>query len=679
MDDPLVGRLLDSRYRVESRIAAGGMATVYRALDTRLDRTVAVKVMHPAMAADASFTDRFIREAKSAARLSHPNVVGVFDQGHDGDVVFLAMEYVEGRTLRELLQDLGTLTPREAFGVLEPTLAALGAAHRAGFVHRDVKPENVLISDDGGIKVADFGLARATATAASAATGKVLVGTVAYLSPEQIERGAASPISDVYAAGILLYEMLTGRQPYQGRSAVEIIYKHVHEDVPPPSGVVPGLSPALDRLVARATTRDPERRPADAEQLLSLVRQTRQHEMSDAELDFGAAERVLPPPAPAYEEFPEYAPEYAGASAYPPPPYGSLADDGANLTRQVEVPLDIGPLGLGTESILDEHPHGAYAHQHLGPGSPDDPDGPYPAKGAVRRRRGPSRGVLAFIAVVVAAAVIGVVAWRLGANSSANVPAVLNLAKVDAEKRVKDSGLEVRITEVFSETVARDLVIATDPLPGRSVDKGTTVMLTVSLGPERLAVPDLKGQTTDQAKLALEGVGLVLGDTRQEDNALEPGQIVRTDPATGTMLSRDTPVDIVVSKGQPVEVPSLVGLTEGAARDALEERKLNLVVDPTPIFSNDAPAGMVAAQSPTGGTLYPGSSVFVAISKGPDLVEVPKVDGKSEGEAKSILEGAGFKVDVQKLFPIGPGNVTSMSPGGGNMAPRGSKVTINVF
>ncbi|NUU21026.1 MAG: serine/threonine protein kinase, partial [Streptomycetaceae bacterium] len=378
MDDPLVGRLLDGRYRVRSRIAAGGMATVYRALDTRLDRTVAVKVMHPAMAADASFTDRFIREAKAAARLSHPNVVGVFDQGHDGDVVFLAMEYVEGRTLRELLQDLGTLTPREAFGVLEPTLAALGAAHRAGFVHRDVKPENVLISDDGGIKVADFGLARATATAASAATGKVLVGTVAYLSPEQIERGAASPTSDVYAAGILLYEMLTGRQPYLGRSAVEIIYKHVHEDVPPPSRAVPGLSRALDVLVSEATARDPRQRPADAEQLLSLVRHTRQREMSDAELDFGAAERVLPPPpAPAYEEFPKYA-----AAGAPPPPYpGLLDDDLHNHTREVEIPLELGPLGLSTDSILDEHPDAAYH-----PDGPDGPGGPgHPGKGHAGR------------------------------------------------------------------------------------------------------------------------------------------------------------------------------------------------------------------------------------------------------------------------------------------------------
>ncbi|MCF2531264.1 Stk1 family PASTA domain-containing Ser/Thr kinase [Yinghuangia sp. KLBMP8922] len=670
MDDPLVGRLLDGRYRVESRIAAGGMATVYRALDTRLDRTVAVKVMHPAMAADASFTDRFIREAKAAARLSHPNVVGVFDQGHDGDVVFLAMEYVEGRTLRELLQDLGTLTPREAFGVLEPTLAALGAAHRAGFVHRDVKPENVLISDDGGIKVADFGLARATAAAASAATGKVLVGTVAYLSPEQIERGAASPVSDVYAAGILLYEMLTGRQPYQGRSAVEIIYKHVHEDVPPPSAAVPGLSPALDALVSQATARDADRRPSDAEQLLAVVRHTRQHLLSDTELDFGAAERVLPPPAPAYDE----QPEYAGAAAYPPPPYPGPYD-GANLTREVEIPLEIGPLGLTTESVLDEQPYAANGFD--GPDGPAGPDGLPPGKG--RPRRGPSRGMIAFLVVLVVAAGIGLVAWRMGAGETTKVPPVLSKPRAEAVEQLKDAGLKVRFVDVFDLTVPRDAVVASDPVPGRSIDKGKTVTLTMSLGPELLAVPALDGKTLDEAKQLLQSAGLAVGKVEQQDNSQDPGKVVRSTPATGTQQPRNTPVNLVISRGMPTPVPSLTGLTEEEARAALAERKLLLDVATEQVFSDVAPAGRVATQNPAFGTLYPGGKVTVSMSKGPDLVLVPKVDGMSEEEAKRVLTAAGFQVSVDTVFPLGPKNVTSMSPGGNNLAPRGSKVTIKVF
>ncbi|MEP6760580.1 MAG: protein kinase, partial [Sporichthyaceae bacterium] len=242
LQDPLVGRVLDGRYHVESRLARGGMATVYLALDRRLDRTIAVKVMHPQLAEDEEFVSRFIREAKSAARLSHPNVVAVYDQGADDGAVFLAMEHVAGRTLRDLMREKGRLSPRQTLEIMESVLAALGAAHHAGIVHRDVKPENVLLADDGRIKVADFGLARAVSggTNHTSATG-VLMGTVAYLSPEQVERGVADPRSDVYAAGILMFEMLTGAKPYDGETAIQVAYRHVHDDVPAPSSMVPGL------------------------------------------------------------------------------------------------------------------------------------------------------------------------------------------------------------------------------------------------------------------------------------------------------------------------------------------------------------------------------------------------------------------------------------------------------
>ncbi|MYV42369.1 protein kinase, partial [Streptomyces sp. SID1328] len=266
LQDPLLGQVLDGRYRVEARIAVGGMATVYRALDIRLDRVLALKVMHPALAADGAFVDRFIREAKSVARLSHPNVVQVFDQGTDGGYVYLAMEYVAGCTLRDVLRERGALQPRAALDIVEPVLAALGAAHRAGFVHRDMKPENVLIGDDGRVKVADFGLVRAVDTVTST-TGSVL-GTVSYLAPEQIEQGTADPRVDVYACGVVLYEMLTGAKPHSGDSPAQVIYKHLNDDVPPPSALAPGLAPELDGLVAAATARTPALRPADAAALL---------------------------------------------------------------------------------------------------------------------------------------------------------------------------------------------------------------------------------------------------------------------------------------------------------------------------------------------------------------------------------------------------------------------------
>ncbi|NEC74657.1 protein kinase domain-containing protein, partial [Streptomyces rochei] len=292
LQDPLVGQVLDGRYRVEARIAVGGMATVYRAVDTRLDRVLALKVMHPTLATDATFVERFIREAKSVARLDHPNVVQVFDQGAEGAYVYLAMEYVAGCTLRDVLRERGALRPRAALDILEPVLAALGAAHRAGFVHRDMKPENVLIGDDGRVKVADFGLVRAVDTVTST-TGAVL-GTVSYLAPEQIEQGAADPRVDVYACGVVLYEMLTGGKPHEGDSPAQVLYKHLHEDVPPPSAAVPGMAYELDELVASATARTPEIRPHDAVALLALTREARAA-LTDEQLD------AVPPLAVAGE------------------------------------------------------------------------------------------------------------------------------------------------------------------------------------------------------------------------------------------------------------------------------------------------------------------------------------------------------------------------------------------
>ncbi|MFD1212732.1 protein kinase, partial [Arthrobacter sp. GCM10027362] len=283
--DPLVGVIVDGRYRVESRLARGGMSSVYLATDTRLDRPVALKILYPHLAADRFFLERFEREAKSAARLSHPHVVGVLDQGHDGDVAYLAMEYVPGHTLRDTLNEKGALTPRLALALLDPVVEGLSAAHRAGLIHRDVKPENVLMSSDGRIKIGDFGLARASAASSSTAT---LIGTVAYIAPELVANGAADARSDIYSVGIMLFEMLTGRQPFTGESPIQIAYQHVNSTVPRPSSLVPGLAPDLDELVQWCTARDPEQRPHSAEDLLGELRHIRTT-LSDRALDFRAA------------------------------------------------------------------------------------------------------------------------------------------------------------------------------------------------------------------------------------------------------------------------------------------------------------------------------------------------------------------------------------------------------
>jgi serine/threonine-protein kinase len=260
---PPVGQLLDGRYRVVSPLAHGGMATVYLGTDTRLDRTVALKIMRAELASDEDFVRRFAAEARSVARLSHPNVVTVYDQGADGRTLYLAMEYVPGHTLRDLLRQRGRLTPREALDIMDGVLAGLAAAHQAGIVHRDVKPENVLLGDAQTVKVADFGLARLLSGATHTKSG-MIIGTAAYLAPEQVSGGVADARTDVYAAGVMLFELLTGIQPHTGDTPLAVAYKHVNEAVPPPSSVVPGLPPALDALLALATSRDPELRPADA-------------------------------------------------------------------------------------------------------------------------------------------------------------------------------------------------------------------------------------------------------------------------------------------------------------------------------------------------------------------------------------------------------------------------------
>src|SRR3954467_2026606 len=271
--DPLLGRLLDGRYEIRRRVATGGMATVYAAIDTRLDRPVAVKVMHPALAADPEFVARFRREAKAAARLSSPAVVNVSDQGQDAGSVFLVMELVEGHTLRDVLRSEGALPPAEAVAVVSPVLEALAAAHAAGYVHRDVKPENVLIGEDGRIKVGDFGLARAVDASPLTATTGLLLGTVAYLAPEQVRRGVADARTDVYAAGVVLFEVLTGRPPYEGDTALSVAYQHLHERVPAPSSLNPEVPEELDELVLAATEPDPDDRPPDAGTLLEDLRQ----------------------------------------------------------------------------------------------------------------------------------------------------------------------------------------------------------------------------------------------------------------------------------------------------------------------------------------------------------------------------------------------------------------------
>jgi serine/threonine-protein kinase len=389
--DPLVGRVIDGRYAVTSRIARGGMATVYLALDRRLDRDVALKVMHSHLADDQQFTARFIREARSAARLSHPGVVAVFDQGEDDGLLYLAMEYLQGRTLRQVLGELGVLTPGEALDVVEPALEALAAAHAAGIVHRDVKPENVILTDDGRVKVADFGLARA-ASALTSSSG-VLMGTAAYMAPELIADGVADARGDVYAVGVMIFEMITGRQPFSGDVPVRVAYRHVHEDVPPPSSVIPRLPEPLDVLVTTATARDPDRRPADAVALLALERGARAR--------IPAAALAVRPSLPRPPGGRPYA---TGAATHTQ----LLATDVGGPTRAFAAPARV---GRDTSPARAAHPE-------------DDEFDPLAAEIdelAVWGRRRRQRGVVGLAAVVGGAAALAAWAWSVASGGSLTI------------------------------------------------------------------------------------------------------------------------------------------------------------------------------------------------------------------------------------------------------------------
>ncbi|GAA2443886.1 Stk1 family PASTA domain-containing Ser/Thr kinase [Streptomyces macrosporus] len=633
LQDPLIGHVLDGRYRVEARIAVGGMATVYRALDTRLDRVLALKVMHPSLATDASFVERFIREAKSAARLAHPNVVGVFDQGSDGGYVYLAMEYVEGCTLRDVLRERGALRPRAALEILEAVLAALGAAHLAGLVHRDVKPENVLIGDDGRVKVADFGLVRAVDQQTSVSTGSVM-GTVSYLAPEQIEHGTADARADVYACGVVLYEMLTGAKPHPGGTPAQVLYQHLHEDVPPPSAAVPGLAAALDDLVARTAARDPERRPTDAVGLLAEVRAVRQS-LTDEQLD------AVPPAA---------APDPAGA------PVGSEDRTTVLPRRASAVPPDAG--ATHHTSVL--------------------PAPPRPADGSAGRPRAGSRGRRSAPAVVAAVLLllgVGLGVWYVNSGQFTRTPGVLSMTEAEAKRAVEEAGLDWRIARDYSETVERGRVIATDPGRGERIRGNGTVTITVSRGPERVEVPDVTGVPLAEARARLKDAGLAPGMvTREFDADVERGSVVRTDPEEGTERRPGAAVALVVSKGERIEVPDVVGESEGAARQRLTEAGLKVEVAPERVFSEEE-AGTVARQSPgEGAVAAEGDTVRLTVSKGPDTVEVPDVEGMAEDEARRSLEDAGFEVKVRRIFLTG--TVFDQSVDGGERAPRGSTITI---
>ncbi len=637
--DPLIGRLVDGRYRVRARIARGGMATVYVATDLRLERRIALKVMHAHLSDDSAFQSRFIQEARAAARLADPHVVNVFDQGQDGELAYLVMEYLPGITLRELLREQKRLTVPQTITIMDAVLAGLSAAHRAGIVHRDVKPENVLLAEDGRIKIGDFGLARATT--ANTATGQQLLGTIAYLAPELVTRGTADARSDIYALGIMLYEMLVGEQPYKGEQPMQIAFQHATESVPRPSVRNPGVPEQLDELVLWATEKSPDDRPDDAQQMLDRLR--------EIERNLGIA------PAVAAATTPQRA-----------------QADSADLTKVMPSTMVI-----------------------------PDPTAPAPEavdNATLLRRRASkrkARGAFLLTLVLLLATLAGGVGWWFGSGpgSLVAVPGVAGLSYDDAAAALSAEGFVAVRGEENSIDVAKDQTIRTDPDEGARLDKGAEVTVIVSAGPASHTVEALNGKTEQEARDFLADIRvnvaeqpLILFSDADEGRVINAFVTPRDGAEVygcgdGCELREDDSVELYVSAGA---FPDVAGMSVDEATSTLTEKQLQVSGEIDYRFSESVDKDVVigVADRAEEGNWRPGDSVQLIVSKGPELFPVPDVSNRTLVEAKGILEDAGFTATYAAWGDL-PGfaelaKVTGQDPGADKQLPRGGTVRLSI-
>nr|WP_277602078.1 Stk1 family PASTA domain-containing Ser/Thr kinase [Nocardioides sp. KC13] len=672
------------RYRIVEKVAKGGMATVYVAHDMRLDRIVAVKVMHQNLDEEGNFAERFVREGRSAAKLSHPNVVAVYDQDEDDGVAFLAMEYIEGHTLRDTIQSQAPLGAAKALAYIEPILSAMTAAHAVGIVHRDIKPENVLITTGAAsisqrVKVADFGLARVMTNNSHDATTGNLVGTVSYLAPELVTESKSGPRSDVYAAGVVLYELLTGRKPHSGPSPVDIAYKHVHEDVPPPSKAAPGIPRYVDALVARATARDPELRPADAGVLLRMVN------------------RVMATLSAGIFDDPELTADLALPSAGAPDKPAQAANGTEAPTRAHDESAAESTAVLPALGLPPSGPSGPPPGRPPGPAAPPPGMG-LPAAGRLplsepeenvriaptptqpkQRRSMPAtwKGPVAIGAAVVAVALVATGLWWFIDGRYERVPSVAGLSRAEATTQLQNAGFEVSANTEFSDTVAKGIVIDSDPGRDDKALPGSTVEISVSKGVEEYSVPKVKGMLADDAQDEIQDLGLTVGDPIEKFNDNVPeGHVINSQPRAGTLVRPGKTVVLVISKGPaPVDIVDWTGRSAERAKKSLEAD--GLVVEIQEEENQTARPGTVLSQSPNSGTLPKGETVTLVVAKGPAAVPVPSVVGQHKDTAKQTLEAAGFKVkeEAEGGINLGLGYVTRQEPAGGE-APYGSEITI---
>jgi serine/threonine protein kinase len=623
----LTGEVIDGRYQLTRIVASGGMATIYAALDLRLDRHVAVKVMHPHLAQDEQFVTRFIREAKAAASLSHPNIVSVLDQGwNQGGVpcVFIVMELVEGATLRDYLHEQGALSVERALQIMTPVASALAAAHKLGIVHRDIKPENILVSTEGRIKIADFGLARGALLGNTmTAESSVILGSVSYLSPEQVQRGVADARSDVYSLGIVLFEVLTGQKPYQGDDPVQIAIRHVNERVPAPSTINSSLSTDVDALVLSATDIDPDKRPRDAGVLLERIREL--------------SEKLDP------------------------------------RKRQLSLELDLPPLPIKTPTKERKSKSLSATPKEE---SPVKKEKTASTKKKVSARVQRNRRIAALISVLIG---VGVWYGLIGPGSKVVVPSLAGLTVKEATATLNDLGLNLEVaTEEFSEDIPEGKIITSDPAGGGRVSPNGAVDVTLSKGKERYAVPTLQGLKQDIAEQQLKENKLVLGEVKEEYSTEFPkGFIMRSEPAAGERVKRESQVTIYISLG--IEQIALSDYKGKSGEQALNElTEVGFEVKTKYVYSEDLPIGAVISQSPGAGDADKGSTITLLVSKGSEFVFVPNIFSVNESKAIATLKDLDLKVAVKKVGNKKTKVVTNIAPKVGTKVKRGSTITITV-
>ena len=632
----LTGNLIDGRYQLLRQMDAGGMATIYEAIDTRLDRRVAVKIMHAHLAQDEQFVERFIREAKAAAALSHPNIVSVQDQGWNQSgipAVFIVMELVDGHTLREYLNERGKIAITDGIKFLLPVLSALGAAHRLGIVHRDVKPENILVSKEGRIKITDFGLAKGAMIGSTmTAESSVILGSVSYLSPEQVSRGIADSRSDVYSAAITAFEIFTGTKPFEGEEPIQIAFMHVNSRVPRVSSLIPDVPKALDDLIFAATSVDPDERPRDCQifhsQLLAISQALNPGTPQlSLELDI--------PIAPMRSKKKKSRGKFA------------------QMTERISLTLPVAASSGTKETTVQVRERRKVSKR-------------------VRRNRWIAAGL---------AVLLGVTTWwvLIGPGASVKFPSVVGATTEQANSTLTALGLKtVTVEERFDEDIAKGRVISTDPFAGDAIALGGTVNLVVSKGAERYTIPTLLKLTPEAAVNLLSKSPLKVGEITEVFNANIPkGFVISSNPAQGTKVKRDTVVDLVVSKGvETFDLASFVGTNGEQALNELTAAGFNVTT--TYAFDEKAMPGEVISQQPAAGAPLPkGAAVEIFVSKGSAFVYIPNVMRYTQERAVALLEDLGLKVVVKKVTKSAK-LVIGIDPKVNAKVKRGSTVTLTV-